>query len=191
MNMDDQLKKMREQREQDVTEHLATCLRICKKLELPVDAQSIAMVDRALHAQPPGGWYDVVRGRPAEPMPSTRAPLRLLSEKKIKPTNPITDKPTTLHVRPQTSAMRVEEIEILSNPDKWMIADVQVGNRSQFPQAGPPLPGRLFTPGGTCYRFVTETIQTAMDFTMLLHYVGSDPEGEIFEAVAMGSMARI
>ena len=52
-------------------------------------------------------------------------------------------------------------------------------------------PGRLFTPGGTCYRFVTETIQTAMDFTMLLHYVGSDPEGEIFEAVAMGSMARI
>jgi hypothetical protein len=83
--------------------------------------------------------------------------------------------------------MRVEEIEILSEPDCWMIADVQVGARSQFPHAGPPLPGRLFKPGGTCHHFVTETLQTAMDFTLLVHYVGPEAEGSIFEAVAMGS----
>lgn len=193
MDMDEHFKKQQEQREQAVTEHLAACERIRKKLELGPDA--LALVDRVLREMtrgPRGAWYDIVgpKGASPEAMPSTRAPLRLLSEKKIKPTNPITDKPTTLHVRPQTSAMRVEEIEILSNPDKWMVADIQVGNRSQFPQAGLPLSGRLFTPGGTCYRFVTETIQTAMDFTLLLHYVGDDPEGEIFEAVAMGSMAR-
>lgn len=190
MDMDEHFKKQQEHREQAVTEHLAACERLRKKLELGPDA--LALVDRVLRDLPPGGWYNVVRHKAASPedKAATRAPLRLLSEKKIKPTNPITDKPTTLHVRPQTAAMRVEEIEILSNPDKWMIADVQVGARSQFPQAGPPLPGRLFTPGGTCYRFVTDTIQTAMDFTMLLHYVGDDPEGEIFEAVAMGSLAR-
>lgn len=190
MITDEHIKKLQEQREQSVTEHLAACQRICKKLELPLDAPTIAMIDRALREQPPGGWHDVVRGKPEHPAPSTRAPLRILSEKRIKPTNPITDKPTPLHVRPQTAAMRVEEIEILSSPDKWMIADIQVGNCSQFPQAGPPLPGFLFKPGGTCYRFVTQTIQTAMDFTMLVHYVGDYPEGEIFEAIAMGTMAR-
>lgn len=111
----------------------------------------------------------------------------MLSEKKIKPTDPITDRPTPVNVRPQTLAMRVEEIEILSEPAHWMIADVQVGTRTQFPQWGPPLLGRLFTPGGTCHHFVTETIQTAMDFTLLVHYVGPEAEGSIFEAVAMGS----
>ncbi len=70
-----------------------------------------------------------------------------------------------------------------------MVADVLVGMRSQLPQPGPPLPGRLFVPGGTCYRFVTETIQTAMDFTLLVHYVGPEAEGT-FEAVAMGTLAQ-
>jgi hypothetical protein len=28
--------------------------------------------------------------------------------------------------------------------------------------------GERFTPGGTCHHFVTETIQTAMDFTLLV-----------------------
>lgn len=120
---------------------------------------------------------------------TTRSPLRFLSDKPIKKTDPIAGIPTPLVVRPQTLFMRVEEIEILSKPDEWMIADVQVGKRSQFPQSGPPLPGRLFTPGGTCHHFVTESIQMAMDFTLLVHYVGANPDGEIFVAVAMGSHA--
>lgn len=177
-----QLKKFQEQREKEVSDHLAACERIRKQLELPPDA--LALIDQMLRGEsrimPP-------RVEPHEGV-TTRAPLRILSKEKIKRTDPITGKPTPVIVRPQTIALRVEEIEILGNPDEWMIADVQVGMRSQFPQSGPPLPGRLFTPDGTCYRFVTETIQTAMDFTMLVHYVGDDPEGRIFRAVAMGKM---
>jgi hypothetical protein len=181
----DTFKKSQEQREQQVIEHLAACERIRKRLELPIEA--LALIDRSLRG-------DHEFGRLLTPRPSvepsgraTRSPLRLLSEKKIKPTDPITGRPTPVHVRPQTLAMRVEEIEILSEPGHWMIADVQVGTRTQFPQWGPPLPGRLFTPGGTCHHFVTEAIQTAMDFTLLVHYVGPEGEGSIFEAVAMGS----
>jgi hypothetical protein len=184
-NMNDAMKaftkQLQEQREQRTIEHFVACERIRKKLELPPD--TLSMIHQMLRDE---AKVDLL---PRAPHVTTRSPLRILSEKPIKRTDPITGKPTPLSVRPQTTAMRVEEFEILGNPEDWMIADVQVGNRSQFPQAGPPLPGRLFTPSGTCYRFVTETIQTAMDFTLLVHYVGPKAEGDIFEAVAMGSHA--
>lgn len=185
MNPDEIVKKIHEQhkqqREQEVIEHFATCERIRKKLELPPDA--LSMIHQALHEEAPRSAV------PPTPVTMTRSPLRLLSEKKIQVTDPLTGRPTAVNVRPQTIAMRVEEISILGCPSDWMIADIQVGNRSQFPNAGPPLSGRLFTPGNTCYRFVTDTIQTAMNFTMLVHYVGPCEDGAIFEALAMGSHA--
>jgi len=180
-------KDFQEQREQQVIEHLAACERIRKKLELPIEA--LALIDRSLRSDPEFGRSPLSRTLIEPPSMATRSPLRLLSEEKIKPTDPINGKPTTVHARPQTLAMRVEEIEILSDPDHWMIADVLVGTCSQFPQAGPPLPGRLFTPGGTCHHFVTAVIQTAMDFALLVHYVGPEADGRVFEAVAMGSHA--
>jgi hypothetical protein len=179
MNTDEILKKIQEQREQEVIEHFAACERIRKKLELPPDA--LSMIHHTLHEAAPRSV--------APPSALTRTPLRLLSGKKIPRTDPLTGRPTAVSARPQTTAMRIEEIEILRMPGEWMIADVQVGNRSQFPSPGPPLAGRLFTPGSTCYRFVTDTIQTAMDFTLLVHYVGPMDDGAIFEAVAMGSHA--
>lgn len=187
MDMEAHAKKMNEEREKAVTEHFAACTRICKKLEIPFE-HGLALVSVAMRDQMGGAWSSIVRK--SEPGPSTRAPLRMTSDHRIKRTDPTTGVPKALHARPQVVAMRVEEIEILGKPDDWFIADIQVGARSQFPQAGPPLPGRLFTPGGTCHRFVTETIQTAMDFTMLVHYVGDDPKGGLFEAVAMGTQAR-
>ena len=186
----DFLKKSQELQEQQAVHHLAACERIRKKLELPIEA--LTLIDKVLRdgSTPEliGGFRTIPPGGPF-PSAATRSPLRLVSEQKIKPTDPITGKPTAVHVRPYTLAMRVEEIEILSSPNDWMIADVQVGTRSQFPQAGPPLPGRLFTPGGTCHHFVTDAIQTGMDFRLLVHYVGSEAGGSIFEAVAMGSQA--
>ena len=185
---DTDLKKFQELREQRTLDHLAACERIRKKLELPVDA--LPLIDKALRD---GSSSELIGNFQTAPSVTrfqsmvARLPLRLLSEQKIKRTDPITGKPTAVHVRPYTIAMRAEEIEILSKPDDWMIADVQVGARSQFPQPGPPLPGRLFTPGGTCHHFVTEPIQTGMDFTILVHYVGPEADGSIFEAVAMGS----
>ena len=186
----DALKKSQELQELQAINHLAACERIRKKLELPTE--TLALIDKVLRD---GSTRELIGGfratRPVDPFPSTatRSPLRLVSEQKIKRTDPITGKPTAVHARPYTLAMRVEEIEILSSPDDWIIADVQVGTHSQFPQAGPPLPGRLFTPGGTCHHFVTEAVQTGMDFRLLVHYVGPDNEGSIFEAIAMGSQA--
>jgi hypothetical protein len=177
-------KQLQEEHEKRVTEHLATCERIRKKLELPVD--TLSLIDQALRGD--GRGKSRYPAAPPEARATTRAPLRVVSEKKIKKTDPSAGQWTPIIVRPQATAMRVEEIELLGNPDDWMIADIKVGNSSQFPQSGPALPGRLFTPSGTCYRFVTATIQTAMDFAMCVHYVGDDPEGGIFEAVAMGTL---
>ncbi len=183
--MMDEMKQFYEQREKTASDHLAMCERIRKKLELPMTTETLVLIDQILRY----GEHSYGAVEPSKPSMLVRAPIRLLSEKPIHRTHPNHGKPTPIVGRPQTSAMRVEEIEILSNPDEWMIADVQVGHRSQLPTPGPPLPGRLFVLGGTCHRFVTETLQTAMDFTMLVHYVGSNPEGGIFEAVAMGSLA--
>lgn len=198
------LEKLQEQaqklREQSAIEHLAACERVRKSLDLPIDV--LPLIDKVLRDDPDKALRDDPASSPlptfgrhfpprtAEKFPNlgVRAPLRLQSETKIKPTDPITGMPTTVHVRPCTIAMRIEEIEILSNPDHWLVADVQVGNRTQFPQAGPPLSGRLFTPGGTCHHFVTEVIQIAMDFSLLVHYVGPKAEGDIFEAAAIGTL---
>ncbi len=183
--MMDEMKKFHELHEKAACERLAMCERIRKKLELPMTTEMLVLIDRILqHGEQS---YETVK--PPNTGMLSRAPIRILSEKPIFRTHPGHGKPTPIVARPQTTAMRVEEIEILSNPDEWMIADVQVGHRSQLPNSGPPLPGRLFVLGGTCHRFVTETIQTAMDFTVLVHYVGQNPEGGIFEAVAMGSLA--
>lgn len=176
----DTIKAFQGLQEQQALHHLAVCERIRKKLELPTEA--LPLIDKVLRE-----GFQAARSVDTPPSRGTRSPLRLLSEQKIKRTDPITGKPTAVRARQYTIAARVEEIEILSSPDNWMIADVQVGTRSQFPQAGPPLPGRLFILGGTCHHFVTETIQMAMDFTLLVHYVGPEIEGSIFEAVAMSS----
>jgi hypothetical protein len=192
MDIEAQMKKAQEEREHAVTEHFATCVRICKKLEIPLE-HGLHLINLALNEDPKvkGAWSGIVRGKPQiEHGPTTRSPLRLMSDKPIKKTDPKTGNPTVVHARPQVVAMRVEEIEILGRPEDWFVADIRVGNRSQFPQSGPPLHGRHFMPGGTCYRFVTETLQTAMDFDMVVHYVGENPEGAIFEALAMGTQAR-
>ena len=175
----------RERRMKVVLDHFSMCESVRKKLELSNDA--LPLIDKMLRDL---NQHDH-RAHHHEPdAPATRGPLHIKSEKKILHTDPLTGSPTAVNVSPQCAGLRVEEIEILSHPSAWMIADIQVGGRTQFPQAGPPLPGHLFVPGHTCHHFVCETLQTAMDFTMLVHYVGHDPEGAIFEAVAMGHIAR-
>lgn len=50
-----------------------------------------------------------------------------------------------------------------------------------------PIDGREFTPGGACNRLVLETIQTAMDFDLVVEYVGPEADGEVFEMLTVGT----
>jgi hypothetical protein len=91
--------------------------------------------------------------------------------------------------RPQRLAFRVEEIEIHDHPDRWIVVDIKVGNRSQFSQAG-EIPGSMFARDGAAKRFQCETAQTAMDVMMTVRYIGSERDGEVFSATAVGTEAR-
>lgn len=63
----------------------------------------------------------------------------------------------------------------------WLIHDVKVGNCSQLVVAG-SIPGDKFF-----YQDMKlETIQTAMDFSLVVEYRGSDPEGRVFKATVWG-----
>jgi hypothetical protein len=96
----------------------------------------------------------------------------------------------TVTARPQRRAFRIEEIEIdHAKPDDWEVLDVMVGRRSQRANAGPPIPGRHFAKGGICSSMIFDTAQTAMDIDLIVRYIGANPEGEVFEATAVGTVA--
>jgi len=85
-----------------------------------------------------------------------------------------------LIARPQVSAFRVESIDI-RNPERWIIEDIYIGNCSQFASSG-PIPGEALVK----MKLKLETVQTAMDFRMVVRYAGSDEDGERFYASAVG-----
>jgi hypothetical protein len=69
--------------------------------------------------------------------------------------------------RPQNVAFRPERVIIGGNAGNWIVNDIKVGNRSQFSQSG-DVPGETFA-ATTIDSFVSfETVQTAMDFVMLV-----------------------
>jgi len=65
---------------------------------------------------------------------------------------------------------------------------VKVGNRSQFAQSG-DVPGEMFA-ATTIDGFVSmETVQTAMDFVMVVTFVGDNQEGAQFVCGVLGTAA--
>jgi len=90
--------------------------------------------------------------------------------------------------RPQNVAFRPERIIIGGAAGDWIVNDVKVGNRSQFSQSG-DLPGDIFA-ATTIDSFVSfETVQTAMDFVMLVTYVGTSESGAPFVCGVLGTAA--
>lgn len=90
--------------------------------------------------------------------------------------------------RPQAVAFRPERIIIGGRPSDWVVNDVKVGNRSQFAQSG-DVPGEMFA-ATTIDGFVSmETVQTAMDFVMVVTYVGQVQEGAPFVCGVLGTAA--
>lgn len=87
--------------------------------------------------------------------------------------------------RPQWIAFRIEDISIHGDRTRWIVDDIRIGNRSQLQRSG-EIPGAEFGPGGVCATLRLETCQTAMDFVLVVRYVGPEPDGEVFEATAVG-----
>jgi hypothetical protein len=90
--------------------------------------------------------------------------------------------------RPQSVAFRPERIIIGGRPNEWIVNDVKVGNRSQFAQSG-DIPGEMFA-STTIDGYVSmETVQTAMDFVMVVTFVGDTQEGAPFVCGVLGTAA--
>ncbi len=95
--------------------------------------------------------------------------------------------------RPQDVAFRPERIVIgQAGTDKgaadWIVNDVKVGNKSQFSQSG-DVPGDLFA-ATTIDSYVSfATVQTAMDFVMLVTYTGTNEAGAKFYCAVLGTAA--
>jgi hypothetical protein len=90
--------------------------------------------------------------------------------------------------RPQNVAFRPERLIIGGTPGNWIVNDIKVGNRSQFSQSG-DVPGEMFA-ATTIDSFVSfETVQTAMDFVVLVTNVGNSESGEQFVCGVLGTAA--
>ena len=80
--------------------------------------------------------------------------------------------------RPQDVAFRPERVFISAagtsgGAADWVVNDIKIGNRSQFSQSG-DIPGDMFA-STTIDSYVSfATVQTAMDFVMLVTYVGQN-----------------
>ena len=90
--------------------------------------------------------------------------------------------------RPQNVAFRPERLIIGGTPGDWIVNDIKVGNRSQFSQSG-DVPGEMFA-ATTIDSFVSfETVQTAMDFVVLVTFVGASEGGSPFVCGVLGTAA--
>ncbi len=90
--------------------------------------------------------------------------------------------------RPQNVAFRPERLIIGGAPGDWIVNDIKVGNRSQFSQSG-DVPGEMFA-ATTIDSFVSfETVQTAMDFVVLVTFVGASESGAPFVCGVLGTAA--
>ena len=90
--------------------------------------------------------------------------------------------------RPQNVAFRPERVIIGGTAGDWIVNDIKVGNRSQFSQSG-DVPGETFA-STTIDSFVSfETVQTAMDFVMLVTYIGASESGAPFYCAVLGTAA--
>lgn len=119
---------------------------------------------------------------------TSRLPLTMKSETRdYQPMKITPGKQFSVIARPQTCIFRPEDIAIHGDRSRWVVHDIMVGNRSQFTQRRGPAPGSEFGPGGILEHLRLETVQTAMDFTLIVEYVGPEAEGEVFEATVVGT----
>ena len=117
-----------------------------------------------------------------------RLPITMQSQDRdYAPMKIASGKVTEVIARPQFCVFRPEDIAIHGDRSRWVVHDILIGNKSQFAQKRGPAPGTEFGPGGILEHLRLETCQTAMDLTLVIEYVGPEPDGEIFEATIVGT----
>lgn len=90
--------------------------------------------------------------------------------------------------RPQTCAFKPSRLVIGGHPENWIVNAIKIGNREQFAQSG-DVPGEAFAFNATDVLVSFETVQTAIDFVLIVTYVGKEELGEPFVACAIGEAA--
>ena len=93
----------------------------------------------------------------------------------------------TVQASAQRYAFRATRLEI-ANPERWRVYSIMVGNVEQLGrgEVDDGIPAELLTRGSREFT----TCQVAMYFTMVVAYVGSHPDGEVFECDVHGTVAR-
>jgi hypothetical protein len=103
--------------------------------------------------------------------------------------------------RSQMALFRVEDLEISEHAERWRVCDILVGIRSQMVYSGDGIAGKHFAKdgaieaiGGAELRALMrdlrlEVLHGAMDFTLVVEYVGPEVDGEEFRAQAIGTAA--
>ncbi len=133
-----------------------------------------------------GGGYRAVRNQLVDRPGPSRADRVLLPMSSGVSILPNTSAQITS--RPQNVAFRPERVIIGGTAGDWIVNDIKVGNRSQFSQSG-DVPGETFA-ATTIDSFVSfETVQTAMDFVMLVTYIGAAEGGAPFYCSVLGTAA--
>ncbi len=118
-----------------------------------------------------------------------RAPLSLSSRAKSDQLKVKPGQNLSVTASPQRGNFQIDRIEILSpTPSNWIVLDVLVGHRSQLAQSG-PLNGAAFDAASRS-RILLEPCGVAMDVEIVVSYIGPDPDGEVFDAVAFGAFDR-
>ncbi len=111
-------------------------------------------------------WYDFRS-------PGSTVALPLSSTHRVRPGDV-----AQVSVRP-TSPVRPSRLIIGGDVGAWVVRDIRVGNMSQIAQSG-DIPGEIFSSAAIDTFVNFQTVQTAMDFSLMVSYVGADPEGGMF-----------
>ncbi len=104
------------------------------------------------------------------------------------PSRVLPDKSAWFIARP-ARAFRPSRLEIdrHCHSQDWKIVDVHVDGKSQFPQAG-VIPGDAFHPDTRDCFATFDVVSAGGSFAVKAHYVGSNPRGGRFGAVARGRL---
>jgi hypothetical protein len=179
--------EMREKALKRTTDVLQKLNEIRRKLEMP--AEQLPIVIETYNKVVAALIAEVAREELAKR--TKRLPFAMQSETRdCQPMKIARGKPVQVIGRPQMLAFRPEDIAIHGDRARWLVHDILVGGRSQFVQSRGPTPGTEFGPGGILEHLRLETLQIAMDFKLVVEYVGPEPDGEVFEATIVGTVVE-
>ncbi len=88
--------------------------------------------------------------------------------------------------RPQTVAFRPERMIIGGNAGDWIINDIRINGKSQL-RRGTDIPGEMFSATTIDSIVSFETVQVAMDFVVLVTFVGASDSGAPFICGVLGN----